>query len=150
MKYFKARTRSVEDAEDLTQEVFVRLLNCGSSIDIRSEKAYAFQVAGSVLIDWLRRNRARRAGAHAPITDVVPDDNEIGCERNMLARERLDCVSQGLMELCEKTRSILVLRRLEGKKNAEIARSMGVSVSTVEKHVRHATDHLRYYLEERL
>lgn len=148
--YFLKKTRSLDDSEDLVQEVFMRLLNRGSASGIAAPRNYVFQVASNVLVDWSRRNKARGAGAHDCLVEALPDHEQISCERRMLARERFEFTRMGLQELPEKTQSILMLRRLDGKKNSEIAREMGVSLSTVEKHIHHATAHLKSRLEEQL
>lgn len=145
--YFLRRTLSREDAEDLSQEVFLRLLGTASPPQIGSLRGYVFQVANSVFIDWLRRSKARAAGAHDDISERLADDSA-SCERSMLARERLDRVVERLGELPEKTRTILVMRRLDEEKNAAIANRLGVSLSTVEKHIHQGTAHLKDRLDE--
>lgn len=146
--YFQRRTRACEDSEDLVQEVFVRLLKYDTLSEVRFLRGLVFQIANSVLVDWSRRSKARRIVAHDRLTDFHPDEEAIGCERWMLGKEAFSCVTECIRELPEKTQSILIRRRLEGQKNCEIAREMGVSVSTVEKHIHQAMAHLRSRIEE--
>jgi RNA polymerase sigma-70 factor (ECF subfamily) len=63
-------------------------------------------------------------------------------ERVFLGKEALNRASVALLELPERTRTIFVLRRLEGMRYADVARRLGISVSAVEKHMVRAIAHL--------
>jgi RNA polymerase sigma-70 factor (ECF subfamily) len=63
-------------------------------------------------------------------------------ERLVSAQQELVHVLGALQELGQRTREVLMLCRLEQMKHAEIAREMGISVSSVEKHLVRAMTHL--------
>jgi RNA polymerase sigma-70 factor (ECF subfamily) len=65
-----------------------------------------------------------------------------------LAKERLRQVSEVLMALPARTRAVFLLRRVEGLRYAEIAIRLRVSVSTVEKEMARATEHLMLNAED--
>jgi RNA polymerase sigma-70 factor (ECF subfamily) len=67
--------------------------------------------------------------------DFAPDQIAAG-------REDLRTVSLALLSLPERTRTILILHRLEGLRQREIAQRLGISVSAVEKHLIRALRHL--------
>ncbi len=142
VQYFARRIPETSEAEDLAQEVFARLIQRGNIRDIKMIRGYLFEAANNVLVDWLRRNRARGGGLHDQIDIDLPDDTGFEIERVLVAREELLRVTATLLELPERTRSIFVLRRFEGMKYKDIANRLGLSLSTVEKHMQQATMHL--------
>src|SRR3546814_18334423 len=77
----------------------------------------------------------RAAYPAALIDDLTP-------ERVLLGRERLRQIDAALAELNDVTREIFVSFRLEGRRQAEIATTMGISISAVEKHVARALVYL--------
>ncbi|MDI1296884.1 MAG: sigma-70 family RNA polymerase sigma factor, partial [bacterium] len=69
-------------------------------------------------------------------------ESDIGPDRILAGREALKTALAALERLPERTRTIFVLRRLEGMRYLEIARRLGLSVSAVEKHMVRAVAHL--------
>jgi RNA polymerase sigma-70 factor (ECF subfamily) len=148
LAYFMRRTGSAQEAEDLTQETFVRLIG-SSSFEIADEAhAYVFRVASNLLRDRARSTTRLRRFPTLPI-DAMPGDQfepklveDIDPERVLIARERLIEVLACLDELGERTKNIFILFRLEGMRQKGIAAFYGISISTVEKHVMAAMLHL--------
>ena len=58
LNFFARRTRNRAEAEDLTQEVFIRLVQA-KNMQVRSAEAYMFQVAANLLRDRVRREKVR-------------------------------------------------------------------------------------------
>jgi transmembrane sensor len=86
------------------------------------------------------RQRAMHAGADA-LTDVR--DPSVLPEAALLARERLRLLDEALRQLPPKPRAALLLNRVEGLTQAEIARRLGVSESMVVKYIAQALRHCR-------
>jgi RNA polymerase sigma-70 factor (ECF subfamily) len=140
--YFCRRVKDVIEAEDLTQEVFLRMLRRGNVADLDDVRAYLFETASSVLIDRARRRAARRLQDHECFDPKAHAGETIPVERVFIGRESLNHASIALLELPERTRTIFVLRRLEGMRYADVAQRLGISVSAVEKHMTRAVAHL--------
>lgn len=146
MSFFLRRTGSRQDAEDLTQEVFLRILRREEELPSEFAEVYIFKVAANLLRDRARQAASRQKtdhfsideGADAP-ADLIED---LGPERVLLSQEALAAALQALDTLGERTRDIFVLYRLENMKQREIAALYGISVSLVEKSVARATEHL--------
>src|SRR5690242_1181677 len=121
MSFFLRRIRNHAEAEDLTQEVFIRLARSGAAIE--TAQAYIFQTAANLLRDRARAEKVRldyRLGLGA----VEQADVELlDPDRVVLGREQLARLASGLHELPERTRSVFVLYRLEGMSRADIATS---------------------------
>ena len=148
MAYFLRRTGNRHEAEDLTQETFVRLIGSNSFEQVEKAQAFVFRVASNLLRD--RARLAARLTKYPPLPgelttteDGEPEIvEEIGPERVLIGRERLSEVLASLDELGERTKSIFILFRLEGMKQKDIAVFYGIGLSTVEKQVMAAVIHL--------
>lgn len=148
LRYFGRRVSEPSVAEDLTQQVFERLLRRGEIESIDHLNGYVFQTARSVFADYLRSRSSHHAGAHESFQESLHGDVDFSPEHVLVKRERLARVIELLQVLPERTRVIFVLRRLEGVKYRDIATELGISVSAVEKHMERAVAHLARGLEE--
>jgi RNA polymerase sigma-70 factor (ECF subfamily) len=148
MAFFRRRTRSEQEAEDLTQETFVRLLRSETFAGAEAADPFVFTVAANLLRDRARsaHHRHRQATQSLDERDDAPAHAELvedrGPERVLLSREALIVAETALFELPTRTREIFVLFRFEHMSQREIAALYGVSVSAVEKHVAKALAHL--------
>lgn len=144
LAYFRRRIGNRSEAEDLTQEVFVRLLAHASPDAIDNVDAFIFKIASNLLHDRNRR-ALRQTRNEEPLLDrhliaelasqYVEDRTP---ERVLLGREALRAALDALDELGELTRNIFILSRLEKMKQRDIAVLYGIATSTVEKHVMRA------------
>lgn len=144
--YFLRRVRDRDNAEDLTQEVLLRVIRAGEGEAIQRPESYVFKVAANLLKD-LRRQAARRSTIMVRLAEgadearAVPVE-ERSPERVMLGEANLAQVLRALGELSELTRNVFILFRLEHMKQKDIAALYGIAQSTVEKHVMRAVLHL--------
>jgi len=147
-RYFQRRLPNTHEVEDLVQEVFLRIVRRGDSQDLDRFEGYVFQTAASVIKDRFRRRRARMSDSHVPFEPDQHSQADVSPEQTLLAREALRSTTRAIMALPERTRTIFVLRRLEGLSHPEIARRLGLSLSTVEKHIQRAAKQLLSLGEE--
>ncbi|HMA48605.1 MAG TPA: sigma-70 family RNA polymerase sigma factor [Magnetospirillaceae bacterium] len=149
LAYFSKRVRARNEAEDLTQEVFVRLLHHPDRHQGQSIEAYIFTIAGNLLRDRAKSVSAAHerlsynvdllAEAGYPLPALIEDRDP---ERVLVGRETVDDVLGALAELGERTRDVFILARLENLQHKEIAEMFGLSVSSVEKMIMKAMAHL--------
>jgi RNA polymerase sigma-70 factor (ECF subfamily) len=145
--FFRKRTRNVPDVQDLVQQVFLRLAQSREMGEIHNPDAYIFQTAANTL-----RDHYRHAAVHARYLNESPAardavDSDFSAERVISAREDLLRLVVALRRLPERSRDVLMLRRFEGLKNAEIARLHNISERSVEKHIAKAMAELSYALD---
>ncbi len=147
MSFFLRRLKNRAEAEDLTQEVFVRLIGSADLARIEDADAFIFKVATNLLLDRHRRE-SRRAFPGNALNDALISEltqeliEDRGPERVLLSQESLADALHTLGELGERTRDIFILFRLENMKQRDIAALYGIARSTVEKHVCRAVLHL--------
>jgi RNA polymerase sigma factor (sigma-70 family) len=145
--FFRKRTRNAPEVQDLVQQVFLRLAQSRERGEIHNPDAYIFQTAANTLRDHYRHAavRTRYLNELLGTRDAAPAD--FSSERLILAREDLARLLVALRTLPERSRDVLMLRRFEGLRNAEIARLHNISVRSVEKHIAKALALLSHALD---
>ncbi|MCD9030970.1 sigma-70 family RNA polymerase sigma factor [Luteimonas sp. Y-2-2-4F] len=144
--FFLRRTGSHAEAEDLTQEVFLRLAGMDTA-RLQSAEAYIFQIAANLLRDRGRRERVRfDYQADAAAVDGAGIDS-LDPLRVTASRETLAGLTAALRELPERTREIFILYRLESASKRDIAEAFGISLSTLDRHLMRAMAHLTRRVE---
>jgi RNA polymerase sigma factor (sigma-70 family) len=148
MTFFMRRIKDRSLAEDLTQDVLLRVVRACERGKMERADSYVFKVAINLLRD--HRRRVLRAGpaVFLPIEEDLDGHLEsqlveaISPERVLLSEDSFADVLRSLEELGELTRNIFILFRLENMKQKDIAALYGIGQSTVEKHVMKAVVHL--------
>lgn len=132
--YFRRRVASHAEAEDLTQEVFIRLADTDvASVD--SPEAFVFRIAANLITDRSRRERVR-ADYRASVEQIHGFGIDVlDPHRVMAGRELLGALWASIQTLPEPTQQIFVLFRVENIDKQTIADSFGIAVRTVEKHI---------------
>ncbi len=148
ISFFLRRVRDRAEAEDLTQQSLLRLMNAVQRAEVENVESFLFTIAGNLVRDHHRRSIRRS------VDDTVSVDTELiaeltremvedrSPERVLIGRQSVADVLQALDELGERTRDIFILFRLENMKQRDIAALYGISQSTVEKHVARAALYL--------
>jgi RNA polymerase sigma factor (sigma-70 family) len=123
------------EIDDIIQETYTRLISAESVAHILDARSYAFQTAGSVVIDHLRRMKVVSISSVPDLDylEVVSDDPSP--ERQVIDRDELHRLAQAIASLPAKVREVFTLRRIYGLSQREVAVKMGLSESTVEKHM---------------
>lgn len=148
-RYFRRRVRDAAEVEDMVQDVFTRMVARDGAEPVEHLGGYVLKTASSVLADWGRRRSSRGAGLHVAFDADLHGEEEPDPERILGGKEDLHAVTAALLCLPERTRTVFILRRLEGQKFQDIARHLGISVSAVEKHMVRAIHHLSLEMEKR-
>ena len=126
------------ETDDIIQETYAVLAALDDVAHIASPRAYAFQTARSVILRHLRRARIVRIDAISDIDSLGAAIDEPSPEQQASSRQELRRVSDLIAELPEKCREAFSLRKIEGLSQREVATQMGISESTVEKHISRA------------
>ena len=129
-------------AEEVTQEVFVKVISRAHQYDGRAEvSSWLFAIAANACRD--RRRRDRRAIV-VPLDGVPePVQKGDGIESALSDRERREAVRRALAALSEEQREALVLARYHGLPYAEIAEVLGISVGAVKTRIFRAVEALK-------
>jgi len=139
---------SREDAEDLAQDVLVKLWERRDSLSFISNiRIYACAAVRHKCQDYLKHQAYIREHRHGMWANL-----RFACELETPVhyveyRELYDKVEQAVNQLPERKKAVFMLSRYEDKSNAEIARELGISVNTVECHMTKALSRLHHYLK---
>lgn len=132
--WLRRRELAVE-IDDVVQETYAVLAGLASVEQIHNPKAYMFQVAHTLVLQRLRRARIVRIDAVEEIERLSIQYDGPSPEQLASYRQELRQVARLIAALPAKCREAFMLRKIEGLSQREIARRMGVSEGTVEKHV---------------
>jgi RNA polymerase sigma factor (sigma-70 family) len=125
-RYIAFRVRTPEDAEDLTADVFRRVLSSPVPIDADARHAWLFKVAHNAVIDHYRRRRFL-----APLADLFdrPDDAP-SLPEQAIRDEEVRRIDKALATLVGRQRAAIYLRFYEDLEYADIATVVGVPAVT--------------------
>lgn len=149
--YLTRLLRDADTAMDLTQETFLRVSEHASpdkANEVTHVRSYLYRVAHNLAIDHVRaQKRNPVAGANNIALDVIPN-NSPSPEQIVGGQSELEYVRRALDELPDKTREIFTLVRVEGLTYREAAEQLGISDSSVQKHVARAIAHVMKRMRE--
>jgi RNA polymerase sigma-70 factor (ECF subfamily) len=139
-RYLVAMLGSAAEAEDITQECFLRLfLELRSGKNLTSPKAWLFRVGHNLVRDR-RRAVSPEQELDGPALNVA-DERHLSSEEAILQQERLALMRTAISRLSTQQRLCLHLRT-ESFRYREIASILGVSESTVCENIRRGLAHL--------
>lgn len=147
---------TVEDAEDIMQDVLYRLTN--SFDDIRSldkATAWLYRVARNRVTDWYRSRSASPqivepggSGDDRYLLEEMLPDRSGTPESAFMRREVGEAIDEALSTLPAKQREVFVWHEIEGISFAQIAQRTGRPVNTLLSQKRYAVKELRHQLQE--
>lgn len=146
--FVRRMLKSDDEAEDVTQEVFLKAFNNLHRFDGRSSlRTWLFKIAHNLCIDRSRsRKRALKIGTIEHTEDEeaaqIPDD-KWNPENIVMTDELVVAVSQAVESMSEKLRTVLLLHDQEDMAYEEIAAAINVPVGTVKSRLFLARDHLK-------
>ncbi len=135
-----------EDAEDVTQEVLVRLWRHRDRIDPARTRAWVAQVTRNLVID-LSRQRKQRATVFAESADneasTIAVASQAAPDRSAMRRDLRDALEAAIGRLEEPYRSILVMREIQDCSYQEIASTLEMPLGTVKVYLHRARRRVR-------
>ena len=147
-RYILARVGNQYDAEDLTEEVFLRVLDAIGRFQWREApfSAWLFRIAHNAVISQRRKEGAR--GRSSPLSEALPVDSQ-GPEEMVENRLALNEVMRAADTLPEAQRRVIGYRFAAGLTVAETARAMGKGEGNVKVIQHKAIAKLREMLTQR-
>lgn len=148
-RYLVRRMPRPEDAEDLAQEVYLRLLRIDSAKRVHKPLAYIYGIASHVVADYRSDTRHERefisddedealdGGAEPPVDDLI--------DRLNLQQQ----LERALTQLPTTHAQVLLAHKHRGLSYQEVAAELGLSIHTVEKYVTQAKAKIRTMTWER-
>ncbi|GJL56695.1 MAG: RNA polymerase sigma factor [Nitrospirales bacterium] len=149
LTYLRGLVKCSHFAEELAQETYLRLhTSVPATTTVMHPRAYLFRTAHNLAMDQQAKRTAEWkhrifGGIPADLPCSLPQPDGIAD-----SRQRLQSIANALNELPDACRQAFILHKFHGMTHAEIAQTLGVSKSMVEKHLMRALAHCRIRLRE--
>jgi RNA polymerase sigma factor (sigma-70 family) len=139
LRVLRVRLRSEQDAADLAQEAYVRVLRYEGTLSAEEQRRMLFRIASNLLTDHWRWNQRWRLivgnDLHVAFDELDVESGQPSHERQLAGEQRLARLEEIVAGMPDKRRTVFILSRIHGLRNSEIAAQCGISVKTVEKHL---------------
>ena len=123
------------EVDDIIQETYARLAATQNIAGIQNPRAYAFSTAYSVILAHIRRARVVSFEAMVDLDELGAVAEDPSPETEVADRQDLRRLAEAIAALPERPRQVFHLRRVEGLTQKAVAERLGLSESTVEKHI---------------
>ncbi len=141
---------NVADAQDLTQEVFIKALQRQDQLKDEDKAAHWLsRIATNTAIDFLRRHGRVSFCELDTLAEPVCTPHSDSPEQVLIRAERQSILEGGLNVLTARERAALLLRDVEGLPAEEVAKHLNCSKATVRSHIANARVKVRKYLARR-
>jgi RNA polymerase sigma factor (sigma-70 family) len=147
LRFATARLGNVTDAEDVIQNLWLRLETAHKG-PVENPVAYLHKMTLNLANDFVRGRNRQNARDKAwsdlnsgdgPMHDADPAPSQ---ERLLSDKQQLFLLANAIRALPERARDVFQRHRIDGLSHAEVAAEMGISKSAVEKHMATAIRHL--------
>lgn len=131
--YIFNRINNADDADDLTQDVFVRLLEYGQTIHPQTMQSMVFTTARNLVFDYLRRYYC-----HQEVHDEIRRHTELASihSESLVIADDLRLMEQQLVaRLPEQRQKVYAMVRYEDMSVGEVSDLLNLSIRTVENHL---------------
>jgi RNA polymerase sigma-70 factor (ECF subfamily) len=149
-RFLRGRTHQAQTANDLAQEVYLRILRFPPSEVVLQPQAYLYRVASNVVHDFNLRAQAERVTYDSEIVESLAErPTELAAdhlEERIATQQEL---ARALAPLPPAWQAALILRKRDGLSYVEIAKELGVSVHAIKKYIARAVAELRNRKRER-
>lgn len=139
--FLMARVRDEQEAREVAQEAYVRMLDLERPGAVSFMRAYLFKTAANIAIDRARQRRTRarideQEAIEEPIDELTPD-------RRLLSGEDVSMLKRALLELSPKCRRAFLLHRFEEWSDTQIADHLGIQPRMVRRYLARAAVYCR-------
>lgn len=140
LRFFTLRLRSAAAAEDLVQDIYLRIAAVDASVEVRNAGGYLYRLGSNLMLDRIRGERRAAArdhdwrDGHRTVMGIDEVSEEPRADDAVAARQRLAAIVAVLRELPQQTQRVFRMHKFDGLSHAEVAQALGISRSAVEKH----------------
>jgi RNA polymerase sigma factor (sigma-70 family) len=135
--------RDKNDAEDLTQEAFIKAFNSLQSFNTDyAFSTWLYKIASNNCIDYLRKRRLKTVSIDAPVQTrdgevqmEIADPSAVRPDVPLTAAERTQVLQEAIKNLPDKYRIVIEMRHTQELEYADIAEKLGLPLGTVKAHL---------------
>jgi len=127
-----------EDVEDILQETFLKTLEASKTKDIETPKSFLFIVARNIIFNRLKRKSKLVMTEISEVDERYLASRTVSADNKLHQKRKLQVFLKAADDLPPQCRRVFLMRKLLGKSQAEISSELGISKSTVERHITNA------------
>jgi len=143
---------SVEDAEEIVQNVFLKVWEKKSNFDkIGNINNYLYTMTKNACLDQIKHEKVKNSFSknyYEEKTAIRHRFIKDEAASSILERELEERILQGIELLPEKCKNVFIKSRVEGMKHSKIAKVLHISKRTVDNHISNALGHMKLHLKE--
>lgn len=142
------RTKTVQEAEDVSQEIIIKIYKALSNIDnIYNIDGYIWKIANNTIVNYYRAKTREYIGVNIDdVVDIIKCNNE-DLEKNYIKNEEVEYLKSQIAYLSKLQREIVILYYYKGKKQEEISKLLDIPKGTVKWHLFEAKKELKKGME---
>lgn len=148
VKVLVTKLGSVQEARDVAQEAYVRVLGLDDEKVVSHLRSYLYRTANNIAIDRLRERVRRRESEQVDPEEAGLASGDSSAEELIDVEQRLTLIRQFVTELPPKCRLAFLLYKFECRSYGEIADRLGIGESMVRKYVLRGVRHCHRRLRE--
>jgi RNA polymerase sigma factor (sigma-70 family) len=134
-RFLQRNWRHEAEISDLRQEAYARVYEAAKRERPQLVKPFLFQIARNLMIDRLRRQSVVSLESMVDVDWLNVSDDRPSSEAYVAARQELRLLQAALDKLPPRCRQVVLMRKVEGFSQREVAKEMGITIETVENQV---------------
>ncbi|MDB6167545.1 MAG: polymerase, sigma-24 subunit, subfamily [Verrucomicrobia bacterium] len=147
--YVQRSFPGVRDVDDVVQDSLLRIWTARASRQIGCARAFLFKIARHRALDLLRHDRASPLVGVRDLSALSVAEGDPSPADALSTAEKIEWVAEAIAALPDRCREIVVLRKLQGLSQREVATHLGLSERTVEVQVARGVRRCAEYLRRR-
>jgi RNA polymerase sigma-70 factor (ECF subfamily) len=147
--WLRGQFPDVRDIDDVVQDSYLRIWKAKARTEIQSVKAFLFKVARHLALDRLRHQSVVPMDSVEDLAALPVFDAEPNAAESILARELLDSLGEALVALPAHYRDVIILHKIQGFSQKEVASQLRLSPKSVEKYVQRGLARCEEFLQAR-
>ena len=148
LRFLTTRVRNPELAEDILQDLYLKLMRTNLPEEIGNPSGFLFRMAANLSLDHIRKNKRARLRDQAWVdtyseksgSEYVADLPD--ADAAITGQQRLAALKARLESLSPKAREAFIRHKFDGLSYQQVADEMGISIGTVGKHIGKALKHI--------
>ena len=148
-------TQNVQEAEEVTQDVFVKAFQNRSQFEHRSSlKTWLYRITINQSLDYLKAKKRKKRSTLINVIRIGTDKNEVELGHlnhpgiQLEQKEAVEFIFRYLNQLPEKYKTVIILLKIEQLSQSEAAEIMSLSVKAVDSLFQRAKKNLRLLLDK--
>lgn len=146
--YLVRRNHFPETAADILQDAYLRLVNSKSKDEIKNPRAFLYRVVSNLSIDYHRSSNRRQAKQVDESELAELPEQKPTLEQQLYTQEKIEFLKQAVSELPPRCQQVFIMHKFRNYPYSRIMAELGISESTVLKHIVKAMGHCRKRMKE--